>query len=185
MGAIMKKTLMLSVALLIGAQAAQPLVASAEGMYQDIVQNAINDSLRNPAYANSVQLHSIEEALVRVDHLRENAQAGLISSHDYMNSGIVTYLRGLDGFLGVAAILAGINDYVRLNKPIEHAAVGLLLGALGLSCYCMDKIDQYAIRKQIKQYNEVIAKLELKKAELKKKMRIEAAVQLINVIDMN
>lgn len=173
MGAIMNKRMMILLAGIISISPVVQIVASAESMYQDIVQNAINDSMKNPEYANTIQLYSIENALVQVNDLRQIAQSKLLRSYDFMNSGVMTYLRGLNGFLGGAAILAGINQYVRLNGKVEDVAMGLIVGTLGLSAYCADKIERYAVRKQIKQYNEVIAKLELKKTELKKKIKAE------------
>jgi hypothetical protein len=180
----MNKTLVLSIALLIGAQAVQPLAASTESMYQDIVQNAINDSLRrHPKNATATQFCSIDNALYNVNCLREEAQSKLLRSYGYMNSVLMTYLQGLAGFVGIGMILSGINMYVRLDRSVEQLGICLAGGAVELSLYCIDKIEQYVLRRQIKQYNEVIAKLEVKKAELKKKIKLEDAAKFIEAIE--
>jgi hypothetical protein len=185
MGAIMNKRMMIMLAGFIGISPVVQVIASAESMYQDIVQNAINDSLGDPEHAHAVQLYLIEKAIYQVDTSRQKAQSNLIRSHDVMTNAITTYLRGLPGFLGVALIVRGIHNYVQLNGTVGGISEDCIVGAVGLSAYFFDKIEQYLLRKQIKQYNEVIAKLKLKKTELKKKVKIEAATNLISIVEMH
>jgi hypothetical protein len=159
------KKLILSVAMLMGASSVLPLVASAESMYQDIMGSIVNASLVKD---DGDRIGRLYGALSDVRHLKCQAEWRLASLHGRTEDAGDQMV----GALGLGTGMITIFSADKTTQLISSVLAGLsvvLLTAKYLSCY--------STKAKLAELNEVIAKLEVAKAELENKIATEQQEQ--------
>lgn len=160
----MKKKLILSFAMLVGASSALSLVASAESMYQDIISNIVNSSLIKD---DQQRLDKLYLSLDDVRNLKINAEWHLINSHG--NTRVEDVMAGtlMAGLSALALSLSYVDPTVTTAQSL---VVGGFAGFASLSIFAKQYVERYFTKKKLAELNEVIAKLETMKTELENKV---------------
>jgi hypothetical protein len=167
----MMKKIMMALAIAVGASSVLPVAASADSMYQDIMNNIVNNSLVKD---DATRLANVRKALGDVYQSKYNAEYYLINSHGST--------RIDDKVLGtITAVLSAITllhpyidptktfDSLYIDptmKKFESLIVGGICGMVSSAIFATKHIQRYYDKKKLAELNEVIAKLEKVNAEL-------------------
>ena len=157
----MKNKLMLLCTFFIGVQAVLPIAASVESMYKDLMTKITSNSGED--YHN--QLAETRNALYTTMEFKRKAESELLKTYEHNQ---------IDTFCSIAFITlaAGISakGMVLYCMPkgdiFDLFVTGVILPATLLVASRLKIIYRYPLRKQIKEYTEVIEKLILKCSEL-------------------
>jgi hypothetical protein len=165
MEAIMKKKLLMALAIVMGAGSMLPLVASVETMYQDIMGSIVNNSL---VQNDEQRLDQLTRSLDQVYSQKRNAEELLIWTHgtmyigDKMSGAVMAGLSLLSLALGYASPVATVAEVAFLSGTC---------GVLSIGLFMQKNIERYFDKKKLVEFNVVIAKLEAAKAELEQKVK--------------
>jgi hypothetical protein len=169
MEAIMKKKLLMALAVVMGTSSMLPLVASTESMYQDIMGSIVNNSLVQNDEQRLVQLN---RSLEQVYSQKRNAEEFLIWTHGRMRADLAmvgTLSAGMSAFVPV-------SSYVFQNMTmLDTVSFTTIFGALSVLCFSEKYVTCYFAKKNLVELNEVIAKLETAKTELEQKVTTQQA----------
>lgn len=155
----MKKILLLVTAF-VALNPVLQVVASAEGMYLDIIKSIINDPLTGTN--DNKRLNNVRETLKTLKYYKKSMEDSVLYLHSTEDNNKYFLLGMLAGSSGVA----GAFGYVAGMMQLMVGAAAMMLTPVALLINYQRKIRLYYIKKKIKEINEVIIRLEAMEKEL-------------------
>ncbi len=160
----MMKKIIMALAIVVGVSPMLPIAASADSMYQDIINTIVNNSLVKD---DATRLDNVRKALREVGYSKDNAEYYLIRSHG--NTQLADKVAG-----AMMASLGAIAFSLPYIDPTVTTAQSILLGGAcglySLAFFAKQYAERYYDKKKLAELNEVIAKLEKVEAELQSKV---------------